>query len=73
MQDRKLAFLNGAVDRKTVSPDRLANPASRFAVQAGAVIPAALITGIRSDLPGQVTAQVSEHVYDSPTGTETAS
>ena len=30
--------------------------------------PAALITGIRSDLPGQVTAQVTEDVYDSPTG-----
>ena len=68
MQDRKLAFLNAAVDRKTVSPDRLAHPASRYVVQAGAVIPAALITGIRSDLPGQVTAQVTEHVYDSPTG-----
>ena len=68
MQDRKSAFLNAAVDRKTVSPDRLANPASRFVVQAGAVIPAALITGIRSDLPGQVTAQVTENVYDSPTG-----
>jgi type IV secretion system protein TrbI len=68
MQDRKLAFLTAAVDRKTVSPDRLANPVSRYVVQAGAVIPAALITGIRSDLPGQVTAQVTEHVYDSPTG-----
>jgi len=68
MQDRKLAFLTAAVDRKTVSPDRLTNPASRYIVQAGAVIPAALITGIRSDLPGQVTAQVTEHVYDSPTG-----
>jgi type IV secretory pathway VirB10-like protein len=68
MQDRKSAFLNGPVDRKTVSPDRLANPASRYVVQAGAVIPAALITGIRSDLPGQVTAQATENVYDSPTG-----
>jgi type IV secretion system protein VirB10 len=68
MQDRKLAFMNGAVDRRTVSPDRLKNPASRYVVQAGAVIPAALITGIRSDLPGQVTAQVTENVYDSPTG-----
>jgi type IV secretory pathway VirB10-like protein len=68
MQDRKLAFANGSVDRKTVSPDRLANPASRYVVQAGAVIPAALITGIRSDLPGQVTAQVTQNVYDSPTG-----
>jgi type IV secretion system protein VirB10 len=68
MQDRKLAFLDAPVDRKTVSSDRLANPASRYVVQAGAVIPAALITGIRSDLPGQVTAQVTENVYDSPTG-----
>jgi type IV secretory pathway VirB10-like protein len=68
MQDRKLAFLTAAVDRKTVSSDRLVNPASRYVVQAGAVIPAALLTGIRSDLPGQVTAQVTEHVYDSPTG-----
>jgi type IV secretory pathway VirB10-like protein len=67
MQDRKLAFVNGAVDRRTVSPDRLANPPSRYVVQAGAVIPAALITGIRSDLPGQVTAQVTENVFDSPT------
>jgi type IV secretion system protein VirB10 len=68
MQDRKTAFLNGPVDRKTVSPDRLENPASRYVVQAGAVIPAALITGIRSYLPGQVTAQVTENVYDSPSG-----
>jgi type IV secretory pathway VirB10-like protein len=68
MQDRKAAFLNGAVDRKTASPDRLQNPVSRYVVQAGAVIPAALITGIRSDLPGEVTAQVTENVYDSPSG-----
>jgi type IV secretion system protein TrbI len=68
MQDRKRAFLTAPVDRKIVSSDRLANPASRYIVQAGAVIPAALITGIRSDLPGQVTAQVTENVYDSPTG-----
>jgi type IV secretory pathway VirB10-like protein len=68
MQDRKLAFLTAAVDRKTVSPERLANPASRYVVQAGTVIPAALMTGIRSDLPGQVTAQVTENVFDSPTG-----
>ncbi len=67
-QDRKLAFTNGPVDRKTTSPDRLARPASPFVLQAGAVIPAALITGLRSDLPGQITAQVTENVYDTPTG-----
>jgi type IV secretion system protein TrbI len=68
MQDRKAAFVNGAVDRRAVSADRLENPVSRYVVQAGSVIPAALIAGMRSDLPGQVTAQVTEHVYDSPTG-----
>ncbi len=54
--------------RRTVSPDRVVGPASPYVLQTGAVIPAALITGIRSDLPGQITAQVTEHVYDSPTG-----
>lgn len=67
-QDRKLAFVNAAVDRRTASPDRLAKPASPFVVQAGTVIPAALITGIRSDLPGLITAQVTEQVFDTPTG-----
>jgi type IV secretory pathway VirB10-like protein len=68
MQDRKTAFLTASTDRRTISPDRLANAASPYVVQAGTVIPAALITGIRSDLPGQITAQVTEAVYDSPTG-----
>jgi type IV secretion system protein TrbI len=68
MQDRKFAFVNGAVDRRTVSSDRLADPASAYVVQAGSVIPAALITGIRSDLPGEITAQVTEPVFDSPSG-----
>ncbi|UHD45747.1 TrbI/VirB10 family protein [Aureimonas altamirensis] len=67
-QDRQAAFLNAGVDRRTVSPDRVMAPASPFVLQAGAVISAALITGIRSDLPGQITAQVTEHIYDSPTG-----
>lgn len=67
-QDRKLTFMNAPVDRRTTSPDRLARPASPFVLQTGTVIPAALITGLRSDLPGQVTAQVTENVYDTPTG-----
>ena len=67
-QDRQLAFLTAAADRRTVAPDRVMPPASPYVLQAGAVIPAALITGIRSDLPGQISAQVTENVYDSPTG-----
>jgi type IV secretory pathway VirB10-like protein len=67
-QERQLSFLNAAADRRTVAPDRVMPPASPYVLQAGAVIPAALITGIRSDLPGQITAQVTENIYDSPTG-----
>ena len=67
-QDRQRGFLNAAADRRTVAPDRVTPPPSPYVLQAGAVIPAALITGIRSDLPGQITAQVIENVYDSPTG-----
>ncbi len=68
MQDRKLAFLNAETDKRTVSQNKLARPASLYIVQAGTVIPAALITGIRSDLPGEITAQVTENVYDSRSG-----
>ncbi len=67
-QDRQNAFLNAGVDRRTVASDLVMAPASPYVLQAGAVISAALITGIRSDLPGQITAQVTEHIYDSPTG-----
>lgn len=41
---------------------------SPYTLSAGAVISASLITGLRSDLPGFVTAQVTERVYDSATG-----
>jgi type IV secretion system protein VirB10 len=61
-QDRKLMFVNAPPDRRTTATDRLVRPASSFVVQAGAVIPAALITGIRSDLPGEITAHVTENV-----------
>ena len=66
--DSRRAFLDRASDRRTASPDRLNAPVHPHILQAGSIIPAALITGIRSDLPGQITAQVTQNVYDSPTG-----
>jgi type IV secretion system protein VirB10 len=57
--DQRQAFLTAPTDRRTIAPDRLQPPASPYLLQAGSVIPAALITGIRSDLPGQITAQVT--------------
>ena len=66
--DKRQAFLSRAIDQRIVSSERLTALASPSILQAGSVIPAALITGIRSDLPGLVTAQVTQNVYDSPTG-----
>jgi len=67
-QAAKRAFMAQEPNKRTVSVERLTSPASPNVVQAGSIIPAALITGVRSDLPGQITAQVTANVYDSPTG-----
>ena len=66
--ERQEAFLDREVDRRTTAADRLQSPLSPYVLQAGSVIEAALLTGLRSDLPGQITAQVTANVYDSPTG-----
>ncbi|MEM7006494.1 MAG: TrbI/VirB10 family protein [Pseudomonadota bacterium] len=66
--ERQEAFLDREADRRTTVADRLQAPPSPYVLQAGSVIEAALLTGLRSDLPGQITAQVTANVYDSPTG-----
>ena len=67
-QGSKQAFLDQAGDRQTVSAHRLTPPASVNVLQAGSTIAAALVTGVQSDLPGPVAAQVTRNVYDSLTG-----
>lgn len=67
-QGRKEAFLGGDVDPEIYNPHRIQTPVSPFQVMAGTIIPASLVTGLNSDLPGQVIAQVTEHVFDTPTG-----
>ena len=67
-QDQKEAFLTNGSDTATRNPTSLQLPASPYQVMAGTIIPAALVTGINSDLPGQVIASVSEAVYDTATG-----
>lgn len=67
-QDQKEAFIAKAGDAGTRNPGSLQLPASPYQVMAGTVIPAALVTGINSDLPGQVIANVTEAVYDTATG-----
>lgn len=67
-QDRKESFLDDVQDRSIYNPHRLETPVSPYQVMAGTVIPATLLTGVNSDLPGQVIAQVTEPVYDTVTG-----
>lgn len=66
--DPETTFLSRATDRRTTALDRVLPPISPYVLQAGSIIPAALVTGIRSDLPGQISAQVTQNVYDSATG-----
>ena len=49
-------------------PSPLREPVSPWEVKAGTVIPAALLTAINSDLPGEIVAQVTAPVYDHVTG-----
>lgn len=58
---------NGPGDRWQLD-SRPEAPRSPFELRAGFVVPATLISGINSALPGQIMAQVSQHVYDTPTG-----
>ena len=67
-QGRNIAFVNDRDASGTVNPHRLQPPASRWQVSAGSMIAASLITGLNSDLPGMVVAQVTESVRDSATG-----
>ena len=67
-QDQKEGFIAKAGDAVASHTGSLQLPASPYQVMAGTIIPAALVTGINSDLPGQVIANVSEAVYDTATG-----
>jgi type IV secretory pathway VirB10-like protein len=68
-QDRKAAFMEANPRGGDIyNPHQLETPRSPYQVMAGGVIAASLITGLNSDLPGLVIAQVTENVFDSATG-----
>jgi type IV secretion system protein VirB10 len=66
-QGEKAAFIRTAAGQDYVEA-RLSRPRSPYEIKAGTVIPAALLTAINSDLPGEVIAQVTQPVYDHVTG-----
>lgn len=67
-QQQKQTFLGQNQRDKAYLADQLQAPRSPYEVKAGSIIPAVLITGINSDLPGQIIAQVREQVYDTVAG-----
>ncbi|WP_054310782.1 TrbI/VirB10 family protein [Mesorhizobium sp. 1M-11] len=67
-QQRKLDFISEQSKDGIYNAHALQTPASPYQVMAGGVIAASLITGINSDLPGLVVAQVTENVHDTVTG-----
>ncbi|WP_404924686.1 IncP-type conjugal transfer protein TrbI [Mesorhizobium sp. ORM16] len=67
-QKTKEDFFNADLKELGYLPNRVVPQQSPYELKRGSVIPATLITGINSDLPGRITAQVSQNVYDSATG-----
>jgi type IV secretory pathway VirB10-like protein len=67
-QQRKLDFMNQQAQRGIYNPYPLQDAVSPYQVMAGSLLAASLITGIISDLPGLVVAQVTENVYDTVSG-----
>jgi type IV secretory pathway VirB10-like protein len=65
---QKNAFLANAGASRDYVAKPIQSPLSPFEIKAGTIIPASLITGINSDLPGEIVAQVSENVFDTATG-----
>lgn len=66
-QGAKQAFIDGDAD-DIYNSHSLVSPRSPYQVMAGNLIPASLVTGLNSDLPGQVIGQVTENVFDTVTG-----
>jgi type IV secretion system protein VirB10 len=68
MQEEKRTFSKESRDQNPYLLAALRYPLSKYEIKAGTIIPSLLITGLNSDLPGQITAQVRENVYDTATG-----
>ena len=65
---KKENFIKNSSLPKSFNPHVIQKSFSSFEIKAGNIIPAALISGINTDLPGEIIAQVTENVFDSSTG-----
>jgi type IV secretion system protein VirB10 len=67
-QQRQQDFIGQRDSADDINPHALTPAISPYTLHAGSIISASLITGLNSDLPGLVTAQVTENAYDTVTG-----
>lgn len=67
-QGHKVNFVAARSTESIYNPHTVQTPASPYQVMAGTVISASLITGLKSDLPGMVIAQVTAPVFDTVSG-----
>jgi type IV secretion system protein VirB10 len=67
-QNEKAGFLSQPPTASDYLPNTREQAASPFEIRAGTVIPAVMVGGVDSDLPGQILGQVRENVYDTATG-----
>jgi type IV secretion system protein TrbI len=68
MQGQKLDFITSQPNKDIYNNNTVQYPASPYILQAGSVVPAVLQTTISTDLPGVITAIVTQDVFDSITG-----
>lgn len=67
-QDEKEAFLSSERQAASRLEPGLTGVRSPYEVMAGTLIPAVLVTGLNSDLPGKILGQVSQNVFDTKSG-----
>ncbi len=65
--DKEQFFERAQPDNQWINPN-IRTAGQKYEIKTGSVIPAAMVTAINSDLPGNMIAQVTQNIYDSATG-----
>jgi type IV secretory pathway VirB10-like protein len=68
LQEEKRNFSAQNSSKQSYATSALTAPLSPYEIKAGSIVPVVLITGLNSDLPGNIIAQVRENVYDTVSG-----
>lgn len=67
-QDEKNNFIDKKRDADVLLNHGIIKERSPYQLMSGTLIPGLMLTGLNSDLPGQILGQVSQNVFDTTTG-----